>query len=211
MNWEAIGAVGEIVGALAVLVTLVYLAMQIRQNTKAKPNPKNLTATREEKYKTAIQMWSDLKKLLIQKLQGNDPKSKEKIFNYLIKASFGKDAKNIIDVSEAGLKEIILSDLEALMNDASLNIIPVDAGNYLKFYRKPLDGSKPSGKDLLYQFRVKISYGKKPDKKATKNNPEGEYLEIKFYPEVGKLTYSKKDEEWYCKKYPSADGCDTIG
>ena len=34
MNWEAIGALGETVGALAVLVTLVYLAMQIRQNTK---------------------------------------------------------------------------------------------------------------------------------------------------------------------------------
>ena len=35
MNWEAIGAVGELVGALAVLVTLVYLSMQIRQNTKS--------------------------------------------------------------------------------------------------------------------------------------------------------------------------------
>jgi hypothetical protein len=35
MNWEAIGAVGETVGALAVLVTLVYLAVQIQQNTKA--------------------------------------------------------------------------------------------------------------------------------------------------------------------------------
>ena len=35
MNWNAIGAVGEIVGALAVFLTLVYLAMQIRQNTKA--------------------------------------------------------------------------------------------------------------------------------------------------------------------------------
>jgi hypothetical protein len=33
MNWEAIGAVGEIVGALAVFLTLIYLAMQIRQNT----------------------------------------------------------------------------------------------------------------------------------------------------------------------------------
>ncbi len=33
MNWEAIGAVGEIVGALAVIATLVYLAVQIRQNT----------------------------------------------------------------------------------------------------------------------------------------------------------------------------------
>ena len=33
MNWEAIGAVGEIVGAAAVVVTLVYLARQIGQHT----------------------------------------------------------------------------------------------------------------------------------------------------------------------------------
>ena len=33
MNWDAIGAVGEIIGALAVLATLVYLALQVRQNT----------------------------------------------------------------------------------------------------------------------------------------------------------------------------------
>ena len=31
MNWEAIGAIGEIVGAVAVLVTLIYLATQVRQ------------------------------------------------------------------------------------------------------------------------------------------------------------------------------------
>ena len=35
MNWEAAGAIGEIVGAIAVFLTLVYLAMQIRQNTDA--------------------------------------------------------------------------------------------------------------------------------------------------------------------------------
>ncbi len=34
MNWDAIGAIGEILGAVAVLVTLVYLATQIRQNTE---------------------------------------------------------------------------------------------------------------------------------------------------------------------------------
>ena len=32
MNWEAIGAVSEIIGALAVVVTLAYLAVQIRQS-----------------------------------------------------------------------------------------------------------------------------------------------------------------------------------
>ncbi len=35
MNWEAIGAIAEIMGALAVFLTLVYLTVQIRQNTKA--------------------------------------------------------------------------------------------------------------------------------------------------------------------------------
>lgn len=32
MNWEAIGAVSEIIGVIAVIVTLAYLAVQIRQN-----------------------------------------------------------------------------------------------------------------------------------------------------------------------------------
>ena len=35
MQWEAIGAIGEVLGAVAVIATLGYLAVQIRQNTKA--------------------------------------------------------------------------------------------------------------------------------------------------------------------------------
>jgi hypothetical protein len=34
MNWEAIGSIAEVVGALAVLITLVYLAIQTRDNVK---------------------------------------------------------------------------------------------------------------------------------------------------------------------------------
>jgi hypothetical protein len=33
LNWEAIGAIGEVVGAIGVIATLGYLAVQIRQNT----------------------------------------------------------------------------------------------------------------------------------------------------------------------------------
>jgi len=33
VNWEALGAIGEIVGAVGVIITLAYLAVQIRQNT----------------------------------------------------------------------------------------------------------------------------------------------------------------------------------
>ena len=35
MNWDAIGAIGEIIGAAGVISTLIYLAIQIRQNTTA--------------------------------------------------------------------------------------------------------------------------------------------------------------------------------
>ena len=35
MNWEVIAAVSESIGAIAVLITLIYLAVQIRQNTAA--------------------------------------------------------------------------------------------------------------------------------------------------------------------------------
>ena len=35
MNWEAISAIGEIAGAIAVIATIGYLAVQIRQNTAA--------------------------------------------------------------------------------------------------------------------------------------------------------------------------------
>jgi hypothetical protein len=33
MNWDAVGAIAEVVGAAGVLITLVYLAVQIRHNS----------------------------------------------------------------------------------------------------------------------------------------------------------------------------------
>ncbi|MEM9173728.1 MAG: hypothetical protein AAGC67_00700 [Myxococcota bacterium] len=35
MNWDAIGATAELLGAIAVFITLGYLTLQIRQNTQA--------------------------------------------------------------------------------------------------------------------------------------------------------------------------------
>lgn len=35
MNWDAIGAIGEIIGAVAVVASLAYVALQIRHNTTA--------------------------------------------------------------------------------------------------------------------------------------------------------------------------------
>jgi hypothetical protein len=34
MNWEAVGAIAEAAGAIAIFVSLIYVAVQIRQNTQ---------------------------------------------------------------------------------------------------------------------------------------------------------------------------------
>ncbi|MGR8949747.1 MAG: hypothetical protein ACU84Q_17025 [Gammaproteobacteria bacterium] len=46
MNWEAIGAIGELVGAAAVFISIVYLAIQVRHNS---------TDVRSGGYQTAAQ------------------------------------------------------------------------------------------------------------------------------------------------------------
>ena len=50
MNWDALGAIGEIVSAFAVIITLFYLAFQIRQNN---------VQTKSEALRIAIQAWVD--------------------------------------------------------------------------------------------------------------------------------------------------------
>ena len=61
MNWEAIGAVGEILSAIAVFITLVYLAVQIRQNTRQLRA--NETALHRNEMNALMQNWSDLRRL----------------------------------------------------------------------------------------------------------------------------------------------------
>ena len=52
MNWDSIGAISDAVGAAAVIATLAYLAIQIRQNTQM-----NASALRQSFYDyTARQM-----------------------------------------------------------------------------------------------------------------------------------------------------------
>ncbi|MDA1076933.1 MAG: hypothetical protein O3A63_19620 [Proteobacteria bacterium] len=35
LNWDAVGAIAELVSGIGVIATLMYLALQIRQNTKS--------------------------------------------------------------------------------------------------------------------------------------------------------------------------------
>ncbi len=55
MNWEAIGAIAEIVGAAAVVITLAYLAIQIRNGTRVARS-----ATRQAIAEMSMSMGTDL-------------------------------------------------------------------------------------------------------------------------------------------------------
>ena len=68
MTWDAVGAIGEIIGALAVLVTLIYLAKQISQNSnmmKATIKEQRAAATQVQ-----IQRRIDLADLLAKSASG---------------------------------------------------------------------------------------------------------------------------------------------
>jgi hypothetical protein len=79
VNWEAIGAIGQVVGAVAVVISLIYLAREVRRNTGAT----HLTAMRSmhDAYNHWIQLlaqYPDLNDLYnrgihdFESLEGND-------------------------------------------------------------------------------------------------------------------------------------------
>lgn len=56
MNWDAIGAVGEWVGGIGVVVTLAFLVAQVRQNA---------VLMRRIEQNATVQEWSALRRLLM--------------------------------------------------------------------------------------------------------------------------------------------------
>lgn len=56
MNWEALGALGEIVGAAAVVLTLIFLTVQLRQNTKAVEEARRATVSQLYQFRANMHM-----------------------------------------------------------------------------------------------------------------------------------------------------------
>lgn len=73
MNWEALGAIGEVVGAAAVVVTLAYLAVQIRQNTRAvKANTSQAISASRVEFVGSIAESSELSGIFFSGLRDRD-------------------------------------------------------------------------------------------------------------------------------------------
>ena len=73
MNWEAIGAIGEIVGAVAVVATLGYLAIQTRQSNKlARSNAVLQLQAENRAHRNSIAQDEELAKIVMKALQGGE-------------------------------------------------------------------------------------------------------------------------------------------
>lgn len=83
MNWDAIGAVGEILGALAVFCTLVYLAVQIRQNTNAvRASGVDAAISKVNDVREALFSNEQLTKIYVQGSKDPESLDEEAIFRY---------------------------------------------------------------------------------------------------------------------------------
>ena len=91
MNWEAVGAISQIVGAVLVGITLIYLAVQLRQNTSALKSSTFLAIS--TLMGSTMEVWathSDLAPLLIKAQAGLDELSPDERarFGFLMMMAF---------------------------------------------------------------------------------------------------------------------------
>ena len=111
MNWDAAGAIGEIVGAAAVVMTLLYLAVQTRKNAQA------LDATTTREFGFHMSEWArdnardpTLKRIALKAADPDIDFSREEWFEFRVYAisllliyetSFGHLSHNIGSREEA--------------------------------------------------------------------------------------------------------------
>ena len=91
MNWEAIGAVGEITGAIAVVATLGYLALQTKQANKlARANTILQLQAENRAHRNALAQDPELSDIVMRAIRG-DELTEHDLFRYQARsdASFG--------------------------------------------------------------------------------------------------------------------------
>ena len=83
MNWEAIGAIGEAIGAVGVIASLIYLAVQVRASTRASAVESKLASTRmRTDFLNYLIESSDLNNLFTQGRQSIEPLSIEDYYRF---------------------------------------------------------------------------------------------------------------------------------
>jgi hypothetical protein len=105
MNWDAVGAIAELVGALGVVVSLAYLAVQIRQSTAQ--SKLNTTAIQASSFQQLLDHHSFFNLRLV-----DDPG--------LLEAFMSSDAPNLDPLQRRRLKILMSTMFRSQYNAYSL-------------------------------------------------------------------------------------------
>ena len=81
MNWDAISAIGEIVGATAVVISLIYLATQIRSQNKQSRIAAKHHMARELREVTAAAATKEMAEIFVRANQSYEDITEAKRFD----------------------------------------------------------------------------------------------------------------------------------
>ena len=105
MNWDAIGAGGEVLGAIAVIGTLLYLASQTRHTRMAVESAGNIgTVETHSRFRQALMTNPELAALLVKANQNPDVSEAERIqlqmlfFDIFIACAIGISTQSTTDL-----------------------------------------------------------------------------------------------------------------
>ena len=117
MDWNAIGALGEVAGAIGVILTLIYLASQLRQNTSMMRNTAaQATAAAGREVALATMSSPETVQALVKSMSGEKLTAEEQIHYRMWCQAMFRAVESYFMHWESGLvpEEFWLTRLEAL-------------------------------------------------------------------------------------------------
>ncbi len=84
MNWDAIGAIGEIVGAVAVVASLVYLATQIRNQNRESRLAAMHEVSSDFRETTSMILDRDLARIFVKAIESFESLTDEELLRLLL-------------------------------------------------------------------------------------------------------------------------------
>jgi|GEM_PF-643259 len=119
MNWDALGAIGENIGAIAVVLTLVYLSIQVKENT---------LVSKSEAFRDGASIWNDVFKMF---LDADSKTIMKALQDYNALASH---EKHQFDVLMIALTSALESNLEATQGELLDTTVDLGVEGFFRRY-----------------------------------------------------------------------------
>lgn len=111
MNWEAVGAIGELVGSLVVLLTLIYLAIQVKHSGRtADITAASLLASTWSNFQSRMSQNESLARAMSKALAGERLENHEIVMIRGWLAEYVEVVNNECDLVEDGIVDAGVSE-----------------------------------------------------------------------------------------------------